>query len=185
MQKKIMLFFFLIVFIPIVKSDIIYVCCKDRYTYQERCYATGECCNGKWYERCLNFEVWTRDTELTIGVPSPVNVYIRNTGAYDDTYTLGYKIIEGKNIILVDTKGQTTINVNPSEIRVLQPKVILLATPPNPVIIEFTVYSEKDPNLSKTTILRVSGESMYSMSEFSFIFLLLLTFSSIFVYRKV
>ncbi|MEM5799290.1 MAG: hypothetical protein QXZ43_01325, partial [Candidatus Aenigmatarchaeota archaeon] len=134
MQKNILLLLFLIIFISIVESEEIkYICCKDRNTYQERCYKTGECCNGKWYEKCFNFEIWTIDTQLTIGMPTPVNVYIRNTGGYDDTYTLSYKVIKGENIILVDTRGQTTIDVNPSEIRILQPKVILLATPLNPI----------------------------------------------------
>jgi hypothetical protein len=121
---------------------------------------------------CVNFEVWSKDKEVTIGMPEPINVYIRNTGADKDQYALSYQIIKGQNVI-IDAKGEDKIQASPKEIRVLRPKVILLSQPPEPIEIEFNVSSTSNKTLWRTTRVKItSGDSLYSMPDIS-VFMLL------------
>uniref|UniRef100_A0A7C5YWE6 CARDB domain-containing protein n=1 Tax=candidate division CPR3 bacterium TaxID=2268181 RepID=A0A7C5YWE6_UNCC3 len=174
-----------VIFIILIKPSFAVFCCRDPETYQSRCYNTGQCCNNLWYQLCINFEVWSRGGELGIGKPTPVNVYIRNIGAYPDEYNLNYKIIKGHNVI-VDTRGHDKISVDPNGVRVLRPTVIILAQTIEPIEIEFNVSSTQNKTLWRTTTVRISAEEyLYSMSEFpTFLLIMIILLANIF-YRKV
>ncbi|MFH8092885.1 MAG: hypothetical protein QXM38_03020 [Candidatus Aenigmatarchaeota archaeon] len=166
MRKIARLWLFLILFIPIVYS-FPYLCCRDRNTLVEKCYATGQCCNGKWYERCVDFEVWVDGKKLTIGEPSTLNVYVRNIGAFQDSYSLSYQVLSGNVIVSWNNKKQTA---GPNDVAIFQPIIILLD--PSPTRINFRIRS--DSNLEKDVTVTLTGESMYSMSEPGLLFIFIL-----------
>jgi hypothetical protein len=174
MRMKIILL--LILLLPLV-SSYPYICCKDRETLQDKCFRSGECCNGKWHERCYDFDLWYSAAGLTIGAPGAVNVYVRNKGAYADSYTISYQIISGEAFVNIENNRST---VGPSQVTSFTPRVILLSS--NPVTIRFTV---KSSNQEKSIDAILSAGSMYSMPEISTILLIFIPTLAAIIYRKV
>ena len=162
-----------------------YLCCRDRSTYQYKCFKGGECCNGFWYPACRNFDVWIIGKRMTIGEPTPLPVYVRNKGAYTDTYRITLYQVSPTGNAIIDIQTNE-ISIPPSDVKAFTPIVILLSS--QQTTITFTVTS--DSGLSKQASVTLSGESMYSMSEFSSTFAILLAVLSAslcwfkFIYRK-
>ncbi|MCS7135281.1 MAG: hypothetical protein NZ893_02485 [Candidatus Aenigmarchaeota archaeon] len=180
MSRTIKFLLLFLILIPIITSQQRpYVCCRDKDTLKEKCFVGGQCCNGKWYERCIDFEIWVAGDKFTIGQPAQLNVYVRNKGAYADTYSMNYEIIEGQILIEWDTNNN--IYVPPeSDVGVFRPTINILT--PETVKVKFIVTSQS--NLRKEVIATLSAGSMYSMSEFSLAIILPLLATLIFFMVK-
>ncbi len=159
-----------------------YLCCKDPNTLQPKCYVSGECCNGKWYNKCYDFQLWSVNGKYTIGTPSTINIYVRNIGGYDDSYRISrYQILSG-NINIDSNSLQKSITISPNYVGVLQPSLIFLSNQQA----QITFYVVSKTGTEKSITVTMSADSMYSMPEFSNIFIILIIFSGVFlIYRKV
>ncbi|MEM4368091.1 MAG: hypothetical protein QXO21_03655, partial [Candidatus Anstonellales archaeon] len=180
MKKVVILIIILLFSIPF-SFQFPYLCCRDKNTLQQKCYRSGVCCNGKWYPiSCYDFEIWVLGRKTTIGVPSKIDIYIRNTGAYVDTYNIKYKLISGNAII--DPVDGDTITVYPENTGILSMNLIVLSA--SDINIEFNSTS-LTTGISKKVTVTFSGDSMYSMPEFTNILVLLfLIFSISIIYSK-
>jgi len=175
MQKRFLaLALLLVLAISIASSQNIF-CCKDQKTYQDKCYSDGQCCNGLWYQRCVDFEIWASKNDFTVGVKQGLPVYVRNIGAYSDTYTLDVTVLSGR--VLVDWKNGDTITVPVQSTYYFEPKITFLAA--GDAAINFVVTSKTDPSVRKETTLTISANSFYSMSEFSTLSTLFIVLGSI------
>ncbi|MEM5799766.1 MAG: hypothetical protein QXZ43_03835 [Candidatus Aenigmatarchaeota archaeon] len=180
MKKIIILMLILFISIP-YSYQFPYICCKDKNTFQEKCYVDGECCNEKWYPSCYDFEIWSQGGKFTVGVPTLLNIYVRNIGAYDDTYELKYRVISGNAILDFNNVHKLTLSSENTDF--FSPTVIINSN--NNVVIEFTVTSTTK-GTQKSITVTLSADSMYSLPEFMNILILIVVFFSVFiVYRKV
>lgn len=85
-------------------------CCKDFVTKQQKCYATGSCCNGYWRETCYDFEVWAAGPgTIRVGEITPISIYIKNKGIYPDSYTISGYLSPPTNLINLDMTTSTRV----------------------------------------------------------------------------
>jgi hypothetical protein len=170
--------FYLILILLLFPVAYSYFCCKDPSTGLEKCYATGQCCNGFWYPSCFDFDAWVHGEGLAVGVQSTVYVYVRNKGAHPDKYNIiDYQYDRDKVIVSI---RDTQLSLQPKETRAFLPTVILLSN--TPTTITFTIKS--DSNIQKTIWATLSAGSMYSMPDLSLLSLLLIPIAAAFIYRK-
>ena len=168
-----------ILIISVLTTTAIYAfCCEN--AGQWKCYTTGECCGGDWYESCNDFEIYTSGARaFRIGQKTHIILYIKNTGAYEDTYTLT-AISNDPTLILVDMTGATNATVSPSEIRKLFPRITVLSNTATGNVI-FTAESSNGDKESTTLVVLESGDYL-SLPEFSIFGLVQLFFIAGIVY---
>jgi hypothetical protein len=117
---------------------------------------------------------------MTIGVPTILPVYVRNTGGYTDTYKLTLSQVSSPGNANVEIQSNE-ITVYPDATGTFTPTVLLLSS--QQTIITFTVTS-KASGLWRRASVTISGESMYSMPDLSLLSLLLIPVAAAIIYRK-
>ncbi|MEM5878374.1 MAG: hypothetical protein QXF12_05860 [Candidatus Aenigmatarchaeota archaeon] len=159
-----------------------YICCRDYQTNQQRCFASGECCGGFWYQDCEDFELWSGDHKATIGMERPINIYVRNLGGYTFEYTVTSYQTSSSNVIVSLPSHSTSIG--PKLTGYLQPKIVLLSQTTSPIPITFTVTNR---HTTKQITVNVSSEEYFSLSEFGILTMIALMASSMIYmfFRKV
>ncbi|MBU5690077.1 MAG: hypothetical protein QXM68_03245 [Candidatus Aenigmatarchaeota archaeon] len=181
MIKKIL---FIILLLLSINSSYAYFCCRDIETNQQRCYSSGNCCNNYWYQNCNDFEVWVTSTKFWIGKQTPVNIYVRNTGAYTFSYQIiDYRVFGNSQLVLIDLPD-SDIKLAPSTTGYLQPKILLLSQiRGDPIQVSFWI---SNGYAIKRVDMFVTSDEMLNLNEFSFVLLFVLMFSSAFlIYRKI
>jgi len=142
-------------------------CCGDPDNPgQDKCWNTGECCNGIWYESCYNFEISTSGSRaFRVGQKTPVVVYIKNTGFYTDSYTITGE--SDDSLILVDMSGATqAIDIGSGQIKKLFPRITVLSSTAIGVVTFRATSTSSD--VEKSAILNVLESDNYlSLPEFS------------------
>jgi hypothetical protein len=116
---------------------------------------------------------------MTVGVPTILPVYVRNTGGYTDTYNLTLSQVSPDNAIIEIQSNEIT--VYPDATGTFTPTVLLLSS--QQTTITFNVTS-KASGLWKPASVTISGESMYSMPDISLLSLLLIPAAAAIIYRK-
>jgi hypothetical protein len=179
-MKRLFLFFVILLFsfnsIDLVVS--VFCCQTTPGSGEYRCYNSGICCRkGKSDEYwdnvgCFDFNFWVEPSSMTftIGKKTKVNLYIKNTGSYDDNYTIDY-IIVGVNpaLIQVDMSYVTPTGiVDSGTIKTLYPTITVLSSEVSGSIV-FNATSQGKPTLYENTTLAVRGGLPLSLPEFDFL----------------
>ncbi len=151
-------------------------CCKDPNTGQEKCWDYGECCNGFWYISCHDFTISVSGPNVfRVGQKTPVTVYIENTGAYSDSYTLTYEVRDcNPDLVQVDMTGADQItNLGPGEIGKVYPRITVLASTVTGTV-RFNATSTK-PETKYDDLLILESDVYLSLPEFSGIYFIQLS----------
>jgi len=145
-------------------------CCYDSINLQDKCWSTGECCNGVWYPSCYDFKIWLEPSRayFVTGKKTPINLYIENTGFYTDNYEISYTISD-PTYVLVDISGISPVrNVGPEEVRLVQPRItVLSANLPGTIDVDFTVTADSGSSKTKTLEI-IESQVPISLPEFGF-----------------
>jgi len=134
------------------------------------------------YQYCNNvcqchdlFDFWVEPNQMlfTIAQKTPVNLYIKNTGYYTDSYDVE-AINPNPAVIDIDISGSSPtkpIDIGTTEL--VRPWVTVLATTTSDEII-FNVTSSTNPEKYRTAILSISEGLPISLYEFSILSLIIL-----------
>ncbi len=161
-------------------------CCKELVTHQDKCYNTGDCCGGYWYNSCYDFEIDASGTSrFRVGQKTPVILYIKNTGYWPDSYIITnpptIEESETPHLIQIDMSDaiQAT-DVPGGQTKKLYPKITILSSN----VVGYVIFTATSPNVdSKFTKLYISGSDDYlSLPEFSNIAFIQLLFTSCIIY---
>ena len=174
---------FLIIFflssVNLMSTVLSPVCCMNATLGGRMCYPSGVCCKKNlpdeyWHPTgCFDFKLWTEPTTMmfNVGKKTRVNLYIENTGTYDDNYTVEAIIDEDKRaLIQVDMSYVTPTGiVNVGEIKKLYPQITILSTDASEGTVIFNVTSEGDSKLYESSALIVQAGLPTSLPEFNFL----------------
>ncbi len=138
------------------------------------CYTSGECCkkntpNEYWHPlACFDFEMWVEPNNMLFNIArkTPVNLYIKNTGTYDDNYTIEYRVQGNPAVIQVDITTVTPTGlIGVNEIKKLYPIITLLSDTTGKVT--FNATSQGNKVVQKIAEISVRGSSPISLPEFN------------------
>ena len=184
MKKIIITSFVFLLMINCVNSADVF-CCKELVTYQDKCYITGDCCGGYWYNSCYDFEIDASGTSVfRVGQKTPIVLYIKNTGYYSDSYTItNPPEIESEtpHLIQIDmTDATQATDVPGGQTKRVHPKITILSSN----VVGYVNFIATSPNVgSKYDDLYISGSDDYlSLPEFSSISFIQLMLISWIVY---
>ena len=144
-------------------------CCGST---QKKCYTSGICClqgteNEYWSQTCYDFTTWVVPESMmfTLGTKTSIVLFIKNTGAYPDNYTVNYEKKTNDPNIIVDMSiiPRPTKNVDPGPpIEPLYPMITVLSTHTSGDVV-FMVNSNQEPSLQRNATLHIA-ESDYPLS---------------------
>ncbi|MEM5793004.1 MAG: hypothetical protein QXY45_01420 [Candidatus Aenigmatarchaeota archaeon] len=179
------LFVILIILLSIDLSFAAF-CCKDPNTCedinnldtcQDKCYNTGACCNGLWYSSCYDFDIWVVGPSVfRIGRQTPVVIYIKNKGAYTDSFSITAEPSDSR--ILVEMSGADSATILAGEIKRLYPRITILTSLTGEVTFRAT-----SPHATKEATLKITESDLYlSLPDFQGFTPIILLFLVGFIY---
>jgi len=191
MMKKyilILAFLFLTFFYSINSVNPTF-CCWNETLGGRTCYTYGECCKKNtpdeyWHPvACFDFDVWVEPNSMlfNIGKKTAINLYIKNTGTYDDNYTIEYNVEGNPAIIQVDMVGVTPTGlIGIGEIKKLYPIITLFSDTTGRVI--FNATSQGNSKVQRTADINVRGSLPISLPEFNNFYLIILIILTVILY---
>jgi hypothetical protein len=129
---------------------------------------------------------------LKTGYPTPINVYLENTGAYSDSYELSYSLNSiNPNLIIIiinETDPEETKIVVPDvsdwETRTINPRVKVLSTTATGEI-TFTGKSMASSKEKSAKFIIIESDLPFSLPDFnSILILVIIAFSTLIYYYK-
>lgn len=195
MKKK---FYFLTVFIFLSIISFVFAactpgnpcCCQTSPSSgQRRCYNSGICCNvgnsNEYWdpESCYNFEINIEGSGLFIaGQPNFINLYIKNIGAYTDSYNISTVISSSNPQLIILEVPNEVLHVIPGETRVVKPRITILSTTVTGEI-NFTAISRAYSSRQRSAVFTILRSDLpYNLPEFNNILFLLIVISSTIIY---
>jgi len=122
-------------------------------------------------ESCFKFNFWVEPkvSMFTVGIETPINLYIQNIGAYADDYVI---TANSSNPFLfrVDMSGASSVsNVDIGVIRRVYPTITVMATGVSGWVF-FNATSQGNKNITRNATLTILESNLpMSLPEFNFL----------------